>query len=186
MGDGTRKFFTRGFGVLTVVLCFWGVGVSRLAAETPTSPAMAIQHVHGSEAKQGAKALRQALESISENRIVHLDLTFKAGEGREFSRDAGCSDGSFGSIPREAETEFEFSPEPGYTHFRLTILPGSRFVFPFNDVSCVYNPATPGEVSIRFRGFYVAIIHGIPTASWLELRPIALPITQALAALAEE
>lgn len=116
--------------------------------------------------------LQRSVESIGDNELVYLDLTF---DPSAVANSDGCDQGIFGPLSHPDNFEFQIKPVADNNHLLMTIIPGSKTQFPYNAVSCPYNSATPTEAHMRFRGYYVALHYVIPTAVLIELRPINPP-----------
>ena len=113
--------------------------------------------------------LQKSIDSIGANEIVYLDLTFKASV---VATNTQCNQGQFGPLNHSDNFEFQIKPFADNNHLLMTIIPGAKTRFPFNAVSCPYNSAKPTEAFIRFRGYYIALHHSVPTANLIEFRPI--------------
>ena len=121
--------------------------------------------------------LQKSVESIGDNELVYFDVTFKT---TALANSTQCSQGQFGPLAHSDNFEFQIKPIADNNHLLMTIIPGSKTRFPYNAVSCPYNGSSPSDELIRFRGFYIALHHSVPTADLLEFRPINVPLDKTI------
>lgn len=113
--------------------------------------------------------LQKSIDSIGDNQLVYLDLTFKTSV---LATSNQCNRGQFGPLAHSDSFEFQIKPFADNNHLLMTIIPGAKTRFPYNAVSCPYNSSKPTEAFIRFRGYYIALHHSVPTAVLIEFRPM--------------
>lgn len=113
--------------------------------------------------------LEKLIDSLGDNQRVYIDVTFKASAATSKNQ---CHQGHFGPLDYADNMEFDIKPFADNNHLLMTIIPGAKTRFPYNAVSCSYNSSKPTEAFIRFRGYYVALHHLVPTAKLIEFRPI--------------
>ena len=142
------------YGFLSAILLFAGA-VSTVSIDVARAQAIKIVDIEETVdgGKDGGKIVREALETIDENDVIYINITFMAGGGRSFTTGENCDGGNFGPLPHKDDQEFNFRPDEDDNHFLLSIFPGSKLRFPFNGVSCVYKAATPDDLFIRFSWF---------------------------------
>ncbi|MFK7903077.1 MAG: hypothetical protein AB8B49_09585 [Nitratireductor sp.] len=145
-----------------------------------TSIAQDIEVMELDETSNNLMAFEERLETLNDNSVLYIDLNFVSSSDRSFTKGQNCKGNVFGPLPHKYDQEFSFHPDQDNNHLNLSIYPGSKISFPFNDVSCVYQAASPNVPTIRFRGFYVAIKHSVPTATLIELRPIDIAADRAM------
>ncbi len=113
--------------------------------------------------------LQESIDSIADNELVYLDLTFEASA---VAANTQCNQGQYGPLAHSDGFEFQIKPFADNNHLLMTIIPGAKTRFPYNAASCPYNSTKLTEAFIRFRGYYIALHHSIPTADLIEFRPI--------------
>ena len=116
--------------------------------------------------------MQKSIAGIDDNELVYLDVTFSSSA---LATNTQCNQGKFGPLAYADNFEFHLKPFADNNHLLMTIIPGAKTQFPYNAVSCPYNSTKPTEAFIRFRGYFIAIHHSIPTADLIELRPINPP-----------
>ena len=118
---------------------------------------------------KNGSGLEKSIDAIVDNELVYLDVTF---ETSAVATNTQCNQGQFGPLDYSDSFGFQIKPFADNNHLLMTIIPGAKTRFPYNAVSCSYNSTKPTEAFIRFRGYYIALHHSVPTADLIEFRPV--------------
>ena len=113
--------------------------------------------------------LEKSIVSIVDNELIYLDVTFRSSA---VAANTQCNQGQYGPLAHSDGFEFQIKPFADNNHLLMTIITGAKARFPYNAVSCPYNSTKPTEAFIRFRGYYIALHHSVPTANLIEFRPV--------------
>ena len=134
-----------------------------------TSMAIKLEAASSIKTINNGSGLQKSINSIGDNELVYLDVTFKSSV---VATNTQCNQGQFGPLDHSDNFEFQIKPFADNNHLLMTIITGAKTRFPYNTVSCPYNSSAPTEEFIRFLGYYIALHHSIPTADLIEFRPI--------------
>ena len=82
-----------------------------------------------------------------------------------------CDARNYGRLIMGADMEYLMEAKVGDTNIFVSIFPGERTEFPYNDVSCVYD-GKPGTAVFQITGFYYVIANRVKGGIMLQLRPV--------------
>jgi hypothetical protein len=97
-------------------------------------------------------------------------LTSEEGLDRRFNVD--CRPGLYGRLPMGDGVEYFAQTVINSRKASFSAYPGVRTRDAFNDVSCVFDPATPNVAIFRLRGFFTVLRSELPDQTIVELRPV--------------
>ena len=82
-----------------------------------------------------------------------------------------CDQQNYGRLIMGADMEYLVETKVKDTNVFVSVFPGDRTEFPYNDVSCVYN-GNPGQAVFQITGFYYVIANRVKGGIMVQLRPV--------------